>query len=91
MRAPGVAFEELQANLLLERLQASAPARIVNVASEAHRLGRMDFADLEGERRFKPMLMVAALLFAILIQVKISSTVMTSELMILFGWDLNHL
>jgi NAD(P)-dependent dehydrogenase (short-subunit alcohol dehydrogenase family) len=42
-------------NLLLERLQASAPARIVNVASEAHRLGRMDFADLEGERRFKPM------------------------------------
>lgn len=33
--------------LLRERLIASAPARIVNVASEAHRGARLDFADLQ--------------------------------------------
>jgi len=33
--------------LLRERLLASAPARIVNVASEAHRGARLDFADLQ--------------------------------------------
>ena len=32
--------------LLLERLRASAPARIVNVASEVHRFGGVDFDDL---------------------------------------------
>jgi NAD(P)-dependent dehydrogenase (short-subunit alcohol dehydrogenase family) len=38
--------------LLRERLIASAPARIVNVASEAHRGARLDFADLQNARRF---------------------------------------
>ena len=33
--------------LLRERVRASAPARIVNVASEAHRGGQLDFADLQ--------------------------------------------
>ncbi|HEX9013221.1 MAG TPA: SDR family oxidoreductase [Anaerolineaceae bacterium] len=37
----------LLTNLLLERLQASAPARIVNVASAAHSFGKLDFDDLE--------------------------------------------
>jgi NAD(P)-dependent dehydrogenase (short-subunit alcohol dehydrogenase family) len=32
--------------LLLERLRASAPARVVNVASEVHRFGGVDFDDL---------------------------------------------
>src|SRR5204863_3649549 len=32
--------------LLLERLNASAPARIINVASEAHRGHRLNFSDL---------------------------------------------
>ena len=32
--------------LLLERLRASAPARIVNLASEVHRFGGVDFDDL---------------------------------------------
>jgi NAD(P)-dependent dehydrogenase (short-subunit alcohol dehydrogenase family) len=36
----------LLTNLLLERLKASAPARIVTVASEAHRGQRIDIGDL---------------------------------------------
>jgi NAD(P)-dependent dehydrogenase (short-subunit alcohol dehydrogenase family) len=35
----------LLTNLLLETLQASAPARIVNVSSDAHRSAQMYFAD----------------------------------------------
>ncbi len=41
--------------LLLERLRASAPARIVNVASEAHRFGRIDFDDLSNAQRYRAM------------------------------------
>jgi NAD(P)-dependent dehydrogenase (short-subunit alcohol dehydrogenase family) len=37
----------LLTELLLERLIASAPTRIVNVASEAHRKAVLDFADLQ--------------------------------------------
>jgi NAD(P)-dependent dehydrogenase (short-subunit alcohol dehydrogenase family) len=36
--------------LLLDRLKASAPARIVNVASEAHRFAKLDFANLQAEQ-----------------------------------------
>src|SRR3989442_755957 len=42
--------------LLLERLKASAPARIVNVASDAHRFVRqINFDDLGYERGYKTM------------------------------------
>jgi NAD(P)-dependent dehydrogenase (short-subunit alcohol dehydrogenase family) len=41
--------------LLLDRLRASAPARIVNVASEAHRFGRIDFDDLGNAQRYRTM------------------------------------
>jgi NAD(P)-dependent dehydrogenase (short-subunit alcohol dehydrogenase family) len=41
--------------LLLERLRASAPARIVNVASDAHRFGRMAFDDLGNAQRYRAM------------------------------------
>ncbi|MEN8181871.1 MAG: SDR family NAD(P)-dependent oxidoreductase, partial [Myxococcota bacterium] len=46
----------LLTRLLLERLKESAPARVVNVASDAHRgAGRLDFDDLESRRRYSPM------------------------------------
>ncbi|MGH9888299.1 MAG: SDR family oxidoreductase, partial [bacterium] len=46
----------LLTNLLLERIVVSAPARIVNVASDAHRLGgALDFDDLGASRRYAGM------------------------------------
>ena len=42
----------LLTDLLRARLIASAPARIVNVASEAHRGATLDFDDLQGARRY---------------------------------------
>jgi NAD(P)-dependent dehydrogenase (short-subunit alcohol dehydrogenase family) len=37
---------------LLDLLRASAPARVISVASEASRGGRIDFGDLQMERRY---------------------------------------
>ncbi len=37
---------------LLPTLRANAPARIVNVASDVHRNARLNFDDLQGERRY---------------------------------------
>ena len=42
----------LLTNLLLDRLKASAPARIVSVSSGAQSLGKIDFEDLQGERNY---------------------------------------
>ncbi|MGZ8724292.1 MAG: SDR family NAD(P)-dependent oxidoreductase [Aeromicrobium sp.] len=42
----------LLTNLLLDRLIASAPARIVTVSSGAHSMGKIDFADLMGEVKY---------------------------------------
>jgi NAD(P)-dependent dehydrogenase (short-subunit alcohol dehydrogenase family) len=42
----------LLTHLLLDRLQQSAPARIVTVSSTAHSDGRIDFDNLQGERRY---------------------------------------
>lgn len=41
--------------LLLDRLIASAPARIVNVASDAHKFAAIDFDDLQSEKRYGGM------------------------------------
>jgi NAD(P)-dependent dehydrogenase (short-subunit alcohol dehydrogenase family) len=43
----------LLTTLLLDLLQGSAPARIVNVTSGAHSMGRIDFEDLQGERGYQ--------------------------------------
>jgi len=42
----------LLTNLLLEKIKSSAPARIVNVSSAAHKSASLDFNDLQNERRY---------------------------------------
>ncbi len=42
----------LLTSLLLDRLRASAPARVVTVSSGAQSMGRIDFDDLMGERKY---------------------------------------
>jgi NAD(P)-dependent dehydrogenase (short-subunit alcohol dehydrogenase family) len=42
----------LLTSLLLDRLTASAPARIITVSSAAHARARIDFDDLQGERNY---------------------------------------
>jgi retinol dehydrogenase 14 len=42
----------LLTNLLLDRLKASAPARVVTVSSRASARGRIDFDDLQGARDY---------------------------------------
>jgi NAD(P)-dependent dehydrogenase (short-subunit alcohol dehydrogenase family) len=42
----------LLTHLVLDRLKASAPARIVTVSSGAQAMGRINFDDLQGERRY---------------------------------------
>src|SRR5205823_9365932 len=45
----------LLTNLLLDRLRASSPARIVTVASQAHRGARLNVADLTEPRDWTPL------------------------------------
>ena len=45
----------LLTTLLLDTIRASAPARIINVASGAHTLGKVDFSNLQGERSYRGM------------------------------------
>ena len=42
----------LLTNLLLDRLKEDAPSRVVTVSSGAQAMGRIDFADLQGERAY---------------------------------------
>ena len=42
----------LLTNLLLDMLKASAPARIVNVSSDAHKGGKVDFDDLQATKSY---------------------------------------
>jgi len=51
----------LLTRLLLDRIKASAPARIINIASKAHRFGGLDLNDLQWEnRRYSGMKTYAA-------------------------------
>ncbi len=45
----------LLTQLLLDLLKASAPARIVNVSSGAHRRAKIDFDNLQGEKHYRGM------------------------------------
>ena len=45
----------LLTNVLLEKLKASAPARIVNVSSESHQAGYIMMDDLQSEKKYKFM------------------------------------
>lgn len=42
----------LLTNLLLDTLKASAPARIINVSSGGHTAGKIEFDNLQGERKY---------------------------------------
>ena len=44
----------LLTDLLLDTIKASAPARIINVSSDAHASGKIEFDNLQGERDFRP-------------------------------------
>ena len=44
----------LLTNLLLDTIKASAPARIINVSSNAHTSGKIEFDNLQGERNYSP-------------------------------------
>jgi len=46
----------LLTNLLLDMIKSSAPARIINVSSDAHRRARLDLSDLQLERGYSGLL-----------------------------------
>jgi len=44
----------LLTNLLLDAIKASSPARIINVSSNAHASGKIEFDNVQGERNYSP-------------------------------------
>lgn len=42
----------LLTNLLMDQLRAAAPSRVINVSSDGHRMGQINFEDLNRERRW---------------------------------------
>jgi len=44
----------LLTDLLLDTIKTSAPARIINVSSDAHASGKIEFDNLQGERNYRP-------------------------------------
>ncbi len=68
----------LLANLLLPRLAESAPARIVNVASDAHRFGKLDLSDLQSERAYRVLPVLGAM--RVYSMTKLANLLFTDEL-----------
>src|ERR1700716_3961228 len=62
----------LLTDLLLDRLKASAPSRIVTVSSGAQRMGRIDFDDLQGTHNYSGQRAYS--------QSKLASVMFTNEL-----------
>jgi len=74
----------LLTNLLLPTLMASAPARIVTVASDAHRTGHIDFENLMSEKRYGPWYTyanskLANVMFSMSLAEKLQATTVTSN------------
>jgi NAD(P)-dependent dehydrogenase (short-subunit alcohol dehydrogenase family) len=69
----------LLTNLLLDRLTASAPARVVTVSSGAQALGRLDFEDLQAERGYSSKL--ANVMFAFELAGRLDGTGVTSTVL----------
>ncbi|XP_071182027.1 retinol dehydrogenase 14-like isoform X1 [Mytilus edulis] len=44
----------LLTNLLLDLLKKSAPSRVITVSSNAHEKGRINFADINSEKKYEP-------------------------------------
>ncbi len=64
----------LLTSLLLDTLKASIPARIINVSSEAHAFGKINFADLQREKSYR------SLGFGVYAQAKLANVMFTYEL-----------
>jgi NAD(P)-dependent dehydrogenase (short-subunit alcohol dehydrogenase family) len=62
----------LLTNLLLDTLKSSAPARIINVSSNAEAAGRLNFDDLQATRRY--------VAFTVYAQAKLANMLFTYEL-----------
>jgi len=76
----------LLTNLLLDRLKASAPARVVMVSSAAQSSGRIDFDDLQGERHYSerkayPQSKLASLMFTYELARRLEGTGVTANVL----------
>lgn len=76
----------LLTNLLLDRLQASAPARVVTVSSAAQSTGIIDFDDLQGERDYSerrayPQSKLASLMFTYELARRLEGTGVTANVL----------
>lgn len=58
--------------LLLDLIKASAPARIINVSSDAHRAGKVDFDDLQNRKKYSA--------FGVYAETKLENVLFTKEL-----------
>jgi len=68
----------LLTRLLLPKLRESAPARVVTVASEAHRMGAIDWQDLQSERGYGTSKLMN-ILFAAALARRLAGTGVTSN------------
>ena len=76
----------LLTNLLLDRLKASAPARVVTVSSAAQSSGSIDFDDLQGERDYSerkayPQSKLASLMFTYELARRLEGTGVTANVL----------
>jgi retinol dehydrogenase-14 len=76
----------LLTNLLLDRLKASAPARVVTVSSNAQARGQIDFEDLQGERNYSehrayPQSKLASVMFTYELARRLAGTGVTATVL----------